>query len=356
MRPLFIALSLLLLFAYASFDSEQITRINEHISYHRVWVTHSNARTQIGYLKIAQYNAHYSLAVTIPQGGIGTLETLEKMVQANFAIAGINANFFDKNTTIPIGLLIKDGVVLSTNYGQRAALYIDLFGDITFVRPSISLFLKVGGAELLRIEGVNRPPKGSGLFLYTPEYTLPIRLNGELAQIIKIRNNHIFSIFESGLVLPDGISNFIVATGTAKGRSNKLTRGERAQVIYTLDPPGFLIRDAISAGPMLLQRGQIVLDPEGESFDDAFIYNRAARSALARTSNGDLILLVVFKSRSSAGMNLFELALFLKQLGAQDAMALDGGGSSALAFRQGFQMHQVGGTRKIAVGLVIIPK
>jgi len=352
MRPLFITLSLLLLFEYASFDSEQITRINEHISYHRVW--DSNARTEIGYLKIAQYSAHYSLAVAIPQGGIGALETLEQMVRANFALAGINANFFDKNTTIPIGLLIKDGVVLSTNHGRRAALYINLFGDISFANPGVSIFLKAGEA-LFNIDDVNRPPRANGLYLFTPEYALAIRINGG-AKILKIRDGRIVSIFESGLVISDGESTIVLAVGDAKERLNRLNRGDSVKVIYTLDPPNYFVREAISAGPMLLKEGQIVLNPTSEGFDSEFVYSKAARSAIALTPAGDLILLIAFKSKSSAGMNLFELAQFLKQLGAQNAMALDGGGSSALVFRQGFNLRQIGGTRKIAAGLVLIPK
>lgn len=354
MRPFLIALPLLWLIAQPGFDSEQITRINKHISYHRVWVSIANARTEIGYLKIAQYSSHYSLAVAIPQGGVGALETLEQMVQVNFALAGINANFFDPSSAIPIGLLIKDRVVLSTNHGRRAALYIDLFGEISFANPSVSVLLKTKEA-LLGIDDVNRPPRGNGLFLYTPEYALPIRVNGGAAKIAKIREDRIVAIFESGLLFPDR-ATFVLATGGAKERLNGLTRGDPAKVVYALDPPSYLVRDAVSAGPMLLKSGQISLNPQSEGFDPEFVLSRAARSAIALMPDGGLILLVALKYKGSAGMNLFELAQFLRQLGAGDAMALDGGGSSAIVFRQGFTLQRIGGTRRIAAGLVVIPK
>lgn len=353
MRPFFVAIALLLLIVQPGFDSEQITRINEHISYHRVWVSIASARTEIGYLKISQYSTHYSLAVAIPKGGIGTLETLEQMVRTNFALAGINANFFDKDSKMPIGLLIKSGVVLSTNYGRRAALYIDLFGEISFANPRVSLLLKTKEA-LLKIDDVNRPPRGNGLFLYTPDYALPIRAGA--AKIAKIRDDRIVSIFESGLLIPDRKSTFVLAAGSARARLSGLTRGDFAKVIHILDPPNYLVREAISAGPMLIRNCQIVLDPQSEGFEPEFLFSRAARSAIALMPDGDLILLVALKHKGSAGMNLFELARFLRQLGAQDAMALDGGGSSAIAFRQGFNLRNIGGTRRIAAALVLFPR
>ncbi len=46
----------------------------------------------------------------------------------------------------------------------------------------------------------------------------------------------------------------------------------------------------------------------------------------------------------------------MSQLGAQNAMALDGGGSSGLSFRKGISLESVGGDRPIAAALILLPK
>jgi len=115
--------------------------------------------------------------------------------------------------------------------------------------------------------------------------------------------------------------------------------------------PFIPLRDAISAGPRLLKGGEIALDPEGEGFSSGFASGRAARSALGITKAGDLIMLIV----KEPGLTLDELALLLRELRAVEALALDGGSSASLVFRQGWELHSLG-SREIAVGLVLIPK
>ena len=232
-------------------------RLTPWISYY-----HEDRRTVAGqvvidYLLVKYYQDHYRLQAALPGEGPGTLEELAEMVRELGGAAGINANFFDPHTNMPIGLVIKDGRVLSPPYGRRAALGIDLFG-----RP----------------------------------------------------------------------------------------------ILFNQDSLPFLpLRDAVGAGPLLLQDGQLALDQRGEGFTPNFVEKRAARSALGITSAGDLIMLVVRKDGRSMGVNMEELAELLRELGAADALALDGGSSASLVFRQGLNLHSIG-NRRIAVGLVLVPK
>ncbi len=82
----------------------------------------------------------------------------------------------------------------------------------------------------------------------------------------------------------------------------------------------------LRSGPLLIQGGAAVALSASP-----FNNNRHPRSAIAVTTDRKLILIVVDgRSRSSAGMSLPELAHVLRWLGADDAMNLDGGGSSTL--------------------------
>lgn len=79
-------------------------------------------------------------------------------------------------------------------------------------------------------------------------------------------------------------------------------------------------------GPVLLLGGATV--PLGQN---AFNDNRHPRSAVGITNNGKIILITVDGRNTQAhGMSLPELAFILQQMGVQDALNLDGGGSTAL--------------------------
>jgi hypothetical protein len=97
--------------------------------------------------------------------------------------------------------------------------------------------------------------------------------------------------------------------------------------------------DLLQAGPALVRAGRSAIVPgedvEGFSagahqFDSDITAGRYPRAALARC--GDRLLAVACdgRSRRDAGMTLAELADALVELGADEALNLDGGGSASL--------------------------
>lgn len=86
-------------------------------------------------------------------------------------------------------------------------------------------------------------------------------------------------------------------------------------------------REGLAAGPRLLRGGQIVASPTNLS--------RHPRTALGVNQRGDKVWLVVTDGRQagySEGATLTEMAQVLVDLGAYNAINLDGGGSSALVY------------------------
>ena len=82
---------------------------------------------------------------------------------------------------------------------------------------------------------------------------------------------------------------------------------------------------AIQSFPLLLTNGQLVTDATKN------VRDVARRSAAALTSNGDLLL--VATDAELVGLTIPQLIALLRGLGARDAIALDGGGSSQLYVR-----------------------
>lgn len=88
-------------------------------------------------------------------------------------------------------------------------------------------------------------------------------------------------------------------------------------------------RVVLGAGPRLLQNGKVALYPQGEGFRDKRVYARGRRVAVGVTKQNKLLMVVVEQS-----VSLRRLAWILRALGATDAIALDGGGSSCLYYRR----------------------
>lgn len=91
---------------------------------------------------------------------------------------------------------------------------------------------------------------------------------------------------------------------------------------------------ALGGGPRLVQGGRVRLttDDEGLGPKGNNITRAAGRTAVARLSNGHLLLMTVsgYRDNHSEGWKLTELAEWLVRRGAVDAMGLDGGGSTAM--------------------------
>lgn len=84
--------------------------------------------------------------------------------------------------------------------------------------------------------------------------------------------------------------------------------------------------DVMVCGPLLIMDNALV-----NLQDNAFNKNRHPRSAVALTADNKLLLITVDgRNKQAEGMNLDELAYFLKIIGSESALNLDGGGSTTL--------------------------
>ncbi|MFC6617727.1 LysM peptidoglycan-binding domain-containing protein [Deinococcus radiophilus] len=98
----------------------------------------------------------------------------------------------------------------------------------------------------------------------------------------------------------------------------------------------------VASGPRILVGGQI-RQRHDPAFRDPAVFGRAARSAVGLSGNRDLFL-VSTQSR----LTTTEMAKVMRQLGAQNALLLDGGSSAGLAWGHQAVMDSV---RSVAFGI-----
>lgn len=324
-------------------------------------------------------------------------EVVSATVQRLGALAGVNADFFPF-TGDPLGVHIQDGELMSEP-SQRVAFAMTARREVIFGEVVVRGEVTPEGDESLPLNGLNRPIQANECLLVTPRwgelYPLP---NGAVA--LSLRELEGMPALDKSLrakvgdlvvaqavcpVPPDGA--LLIATGAQADRLKQWQSGtvltlrfwvdpSSQQVVLAPEPPrertrlasrGFFSRRseaeywaqavmAVGGGPWLLRNGEVMVDASRQGFQSGFSDNRHPRTAVGVTADGKLLLVTVDgRQAMSAGMTLHELARLMLQLGATDAINLDGGGSTTLAVRGGLVINSPseGKQRPVANSVVV---
>jgi hypothetical protein len=130
--------------------------------------------------------------------------------------------------------------------------------------------------------------------------------------------------------------------------------------------------DLLQAGPLLVAGGAVAYDPRADAegfaaaahqFDSDITAGRHPRAALGLADGRLLAVACDGRSRRDAGLTLRELAQLMVALGCEQAINLDGGGSTSLVSggalrnqpRRAFE-DPVPGGRPVSTALVFVPR
>jgi exopolysaccharide biosynthesis protein len=86
---------------------------------------------------------------------------------------------------------------------------------------------------------------------------------------------------------------------------------------------------SLTAGPRLLRKGNFWIAPRKEGFTDSHVMGVAKRNALGFSKSHNTLFFVTF----TTPITLRQEASIMKSIGCYEAMNLDGGSSTALAYR-----------------------
>jgi hypothetical protein len=155
--------------------------------------------------------------------------------------------------------------------------------------------------------------------------------------------------------IPPGGAVLVGRGATGAGRlATEAPLGSIVTVRLTLTPDWSGLVDAVGGGPMLMREGRPIFRAN-EGFTTDQLVPRAPRTAVGQTQDGRIVLVTVDGRRAgySVGMTNFELALLLMRLGVWTGSALDGGGSSTMAYDGTLlsRPSDPGGERSIAESL-----
>ena len=268
-----------------------------------------------------------------PRGMQGT-EPLVVMGRQWQAFAAINGGFFNRNNRLPLGALRRDGKWFSGPILNRGAIAWDDEGNIAIDRLYLRETVMTSNRQRLFVLFLNSGYLQAGIARYTSEWGeryVPLTDNETIARVEGdrvTRQTTEGKAGESAVAIPAEGYLLVIRGGSTSPR--ELAVGTRVRLESETVPPEFNNYPQIAgAGPLLLQKGRIVLNPSGEKFSNAFNGQAASRSLIGTTRQGTLKIAAIHNRPGGRGPTLNELARLALRLGMVDALNLDGGSSTS---------------------------
>lgn len=262
-------------------------------------------------------------------------------------LGGTNADFFSFLTGIPLGVMIENGRVLSSDAGANA-FGIREDGTCVLGCPEVKISLtRTADGLTLPVAHINKYPAVWGAYLSTPDLGVSTHSTEDSTEIVfRILDGdfrigasviaEITGVFDNSknIRIPEnGFAITVHNKASCFSSYTKLKTGDRTELAITASPGWENVVTAVGGGDILIRDGVIqesITDEDHERY-------RNPRTAIGRTAEGDIRIFVmdgVPETSGSSGLTLDGLAKTMRDLGCTDALNLDGGGSSTVLLKK----------------------
>ncbi|MGI5978689.1 MAG: S-layer homology domain-containing protein [Oscillospiraceae bacterium] len=275
--------------------------------------------------KVCNYGSYASMAKLLENEG-------------KHVIAGINGDYFVVATSEPLGIVVQNGVLLSSDAGHYGVGF-TADGQSIFGRPALSLALRIGGTDY-GISAVNKTRNAGEAVLYTDAYSSNYKTKntGEGVDIVCsidgplgmscTRTLTVESINTAGgaQTIPQGKVLLSVSSTVSEALMNAIKSvGEGTQIGLTISCPSGWENVRYALGSLY----KLVTDGKVESGLDN---TPAPRTAVGKKADGSLVFYTIDGRQSghSVGVSMTTLAKRMIELGCTEATIMDGGGSTSL--------------------------
>lgn len=312
------------------------------------------------------------------------LEKTSSMAIRHGAFAAINGGFFRLDKSIfagdAAGTLMIDKKLLSESFDLASSSFgrVNLMISNEHKQTYVSMErIKVRNLVITKSKtfsvGTNRERGENDIVIYTKLFANATLTDDKGTEFI-VKNNRVTQVLsETGNNQIPANGYVISVSGDRKIEAlNFLKVGTKAKISYGMESstgmfPGlrnefsFLSKteDITNGVPQLIKNGKIEITWEQEKSSKSFVETKHPRTAVAKLKDGKFLMVTVDgRSEASGGIGLEDLAKILLELGATDAMNLDGGGSSTM-FLDGKVVNKPSdkeGERKVGDAILVTPR
>lgn len=257
-------------------------------------------------------------------------------------IAGVNGDFYDTATGVPIGMSLHDGKIKTSGANYSNTLGFNADGSAFVVPVIFDDSFTVNGNATYKFNHINKP-KGisNGLHFYNSQYGKTTKTTVDSAEIV-------LTATDSSEPVINGTINAVVTSVSAKTKNTPIGENEivlsagvetaNADILSSLklgDNVSFTVTDqtgmwgnakeAIGAYEIIAKNGAVTTNDKVTN----------PRTCIGIKPDGSILLYIVDGRRPghSIGMNLADVAAYLIERGCITVVNMDGGGSTTMLAR-----------------------
>lgn len=253
-------------------------------------------------------------------------------------LGGINADFFTLATGLPSGIVIRNGVLVSSD-GWQYGIGINSDGTSFISKPLLKMKVLCGD-KTVNITSINKLRTDVGVYLLTNDFSSKTQISSMGKNIVLSINDGDFlkvggelsatveSIYETdkSTEIPEG-KMILTASNAVSYMLDGINEGDKVSITIASDDKRWEEADyGVGGGTLLIENGQII-----EQTNTGI----NPRSAFGIKEDGSIVAYTVDGRNNghSVGMSLYELAHTLYSMGCIYAINLDGGGSTTAGVR-----------------------
>lgn len=282
-----------------------------------------------------------------------------EIIKGNNVVAGINADMFNMGNGFSTGPQIKNGAIVTGFNSTGEENIYPVFGIDNEKNPFIQNIhmdaeLTAGG-DTVKINNINRTSYKDSIILNTADINEYGRVdfssyasNGALTLVKGINGPVKLGYEYEGIVEDVGIGKksieipdncVVLASNGSKMDWVKAHIKQGDKIKFKVDFDKKNIVEAVGTYAYLVKDGKDLSNEEmiENGAASAHVYTRKARSAIGVTKDNRVIAITVdsgkLSSGTSDGITFREMADYLFNMGAVNAVALDGGGSTQMNVR-----------------------
>ncbi len=322
--------------------------VGDGLKYTELKSTDDNGKNQQSY--IFEYNPNGGTLPLVRWGntvhGPGRVGALVKAAEeAGASIFGaLNGDFFSMQTGVPLGVIIDDGKIISSD-NSKYALGFKTDGSAIIGKPSLSINLinLTKDDSEFKIDQFNKYPSKWGVYMLTEDYSETTHSSENSREIVVMLedelpiqgsvNGMILDIIEGECdnEIPEGCAVISIAESyVGYDEFDIMSVGDLLQFDVTCDEEWSEVVTAIGGGDILLHNGEMpedIIDEDHEKLSHP-------RTAVGIKEDGTVVFFAVDgRISASRGLKLTELASVMSELGCVTALNLDGGGSTTVLAR-----------------------
>lgn len=305
----------------------------------------SNAYSDLRQENYVVYTPNKSVMPIVTCGDYATQLTTVTAAAKNLevggyrVVAGVNGDYFDTVTGVPLGCVMTDGVLRSvTSANYAIGFYAD--GTTVMGKPELTITVESENGEAFYVAALNYVRQSSyGVFLYDDGFNArrSIGTSEKGVDVVCSVDEGTLDIGGELTLTVERVLSDAVDTAVAKGQyvlSANLSAASEASTLLALEK-GQKLTVRVTANDEKWNKVTNMIGALYQLVEDGKVCSglptgAAPRTALGLTADGKLILYTIDGRASgySIGASLSQTAERLVELGCVSAMSLDGGGST----------------------------